>query len=175
MDPPKEGFVPGDFSGAQVDLGLVVWNDALVAKHGLRKTELGSGALSLMAHLVAENAEPAAAGPLAGVQRCIGVIKKFERGRGILRKKGPADADACVQYSSANRHRCVETHGDGIASLLQLSLVAKMLDDDREFIATQSRCKISWSGTVPKPVCHGLKKQIAGGMTQCIVDMLEMI
>ena len=126
-------------------------------------------------HVRFEKAEDAAAVLLGPVERHVGVLQK-EIGRlAIVRRKRDAGAGTDHDLVALDFVRLAHELHDAISQGARLMRSGEPHLQHREFIAAKSRDNVGVAQAHAQTIRHRLQKQIADGVPQSVVDVLELI
>ena len=128
-----------------------------------------------LARVGAEETDGATAGPFGEVHRRIGVAHQGVGVVGVVREGAGADADGHDRFLLVQPER----PGDGFDDLFGYRLGVQpqpdVGQDDQELVAAEPRHGVLLAHRVPDPLCHLAQEVVADGVTQGVVDLLEVI
>ena len=162
-------------SSAELDLGLIVELE-LVA--GEREAQVALERLARLQpgiHAGLEEAEGIAAFLLGPIERDVGVLQQTSGDRAVERDQRDADAGGDQHLVAVQ----IERRGEGLEHaaaepLRAIGLLETDLDD-RELVAADAGHGIGFAHAGLQALGAALDQQVAGGMAQEVVDVLEAV
>ena len=175
MVPADQRLDPGEVVGAELDLGLVVQLE-LVAGEGEAQVALERLArLQPGVHAGLEEAEGVAAFLLGAIERDVGVLQQPARDRAVERDQRDADAGGDQHLVAVEVERRGERLEHAAAELLRAVGLLETDLDDRELVAADAGDGIGLAHAGLQALGAALDQQVAGGMAQQVVDVLEAV
>ena len=161
--------------GLEIDQRLIEQLEFLVGQR-LAQVEFQDAArLDGLRHLVAEEAEGAAAVRLGAIERHVGVLQ--QRIGADARRRGHRDADAGADLDQmivdlvALAQVIDDSPGENGGILVRFDVLL----EHHEFVAAEPRHEILRPQHVAQPVGDRAQQLVAAGMAQRVVDLLELI
>ena len=177
VDPPDQGFDPGDLAALELDHRLVVEAELLVLERalqvGLEFQALQRGVVHRgLEHLIA-----ALALLLRHVHRDVGVAQQLLGVGHLGALGGDRDADRgpdedLLAFQAEGRF---ERLHHAVGDVDGLDAVAPVLEQDRELVPTQPGGGVGGAQAFLDPFAHLAQDLVARGMAQRVVDRLEVV
>ena len=163
-----------DPPGLEIDQRLIEQLEFLVGQR-LAQVQLQDAArLDGLRHLVAEEAEGAAAVRLGAIQRHVRVLQQ-RVGADVRRRHRDADAGADFDQVIVDLVALAQVIDDPPREMGGFLVRSDVLLEHHEFVAAEPRHEILRAQHVAQPVGDGAQQLVAAGMTQGVVDLLELV
>ena len=161
-------------AGLEIDQRLVEQLEFLVGQR-LAQVEFEDAArLDGLRHLVAEEAEGAAAVRLGAVERHVGVLQQ-RIGADARRRHGDADAGADLDQMIVDLVALAQAIDDAARQAGGVLVRLDVLLEHHEFVAAEPRHEILRPQHFAQAVGDRAQQLVAAGMTQRVVDLLELV
>ena len=134
--------------------------------------ESGDG---LSVHRLVEQLAPGAAAALRAVHRGVGVAQETRGALGRASGDGDSDARGDDDLGSIEGEGLVERLDGALGELDRLLLVGKVLADDDELVASESRHDVVAPDGRGEPAADGNEEVVSGVVAEPVVDDLEPI
>ncbi|MNS88732.1 hypothetical protein D3C72_1227200 [compost metagenome] len=173
--PAQQGFEPDDFACVDIDFGLVVGRDELIANDfpGLvnlrRRTHCG------LMHLLAEQAHTTATDRFHVVQGSVGAFEQPRCIACIARIQGAANAHAAIDGLAGVGDGGVDLLANDFCQIQQVVFVRNMTDCNCEFVATQASKHRVGGKQRSQPAGEYAQQVVPCDMAERVVDVLEMV
>ncbi len=126
-------------------------------------------------HARIEHGMPRSAVRLGPIQRQVGVAQDAIWANAAGRVRGDADAGADEHFAAFHHDRQSQRLGDPLGDLDGLLLVDDVLEQHREFVATEARGGVAGAQACIDAVGHLDQQRVARGVAQAVVDYLEAV
>ena len=175
MAPAHQCLEPADAPRAEIVDGLVVELE-LLAHQRLAQVEFeGTAGLEADIHRRLEEAPGAAPVRLGAVERDIGVLEELVAGGAVAGRKADADAHPDAGAVAVEVIRRADDLDDPARQHGGILRLLGFRDDDREFVAAETRDRVDLAHASPQPVGHRAQERVAHRVAEGVVDFLEAV
>ena len=175
MTPADQRFGADQAAVGQMQLRLIEQFELAALR---RQRQFGfqrEAGFKLAADLVFEQHMTAAPGGFGAAQRHMGIAQEFVRATAAAGEDGGADADPDAMLAIAGQQRCVEAGADLVGETADVFADIAGPNRDGEFVAAQSRDHAGSRNRRRQPFRDRAQHEIAAGVAQHVVDLLEAI
>jgi len=173
MVPTHERLHAVDLAGAQVDLGLVVQNELVVAHGRPQFLDLAKAGGKVIVVGVAVHVVTAG-GDLGLVHGDICLAQQGGEVASVVREEGDADADGAVHRVVVQVERVVQCRAEPSGHLHGVA-VEGVLEQDRELVPTQSHQEVSATKALAQASTDLDQQLVPDVVAEVVVDRLEPV